>query len=168
MTKYCPRCGYTKSKKEFSKKTATKDGLQPYCKECNREYNQIWHMEPSTKIRRSEYIMKKQKEYRETNPTYRLAGNLRTRLYYVLKRDNIKKTQHTFDLVGLEPEEFKKYIEKRFKKGMSWANYGAWHIDHEKPCADFDLTKVSEQKKCFHYTNLKPEWGLDNMKKNKY
>lgn len=168
MTKHCPRCGHTKSIKQFSKKASTKDGLQPYCKECNREYNQIWHMEPSTKIRRSEYVMSKHKEYRETNPRFRLANNLRTRLWSVLKRNNVKKTQHTFDLVGLTPDDFKKYIEKLFKRGMNWDNYGAWHIDHIKPCADFDLTKVSEQKKCFHFSNLKPEWGLDNLRKNKY
>jgi hypothetical protein len=89
-------------------------------------------------------------------------------LWSVLKRNNVKKTQHTFDLVGLTPDDFKKYIEKLFKRGMSWDNYGAWHIDHIKPCADFDLTKVSEQKKCFHFSNLKPEWGLDNLRKNKY
>ena len=48
---------------------------------------------------------------------------------------------------------------------MAWDNYGTgqngkgtqeWQIDHIKPCASFDLSKESEQKKCFHYTNLQP------------
>jgi len=87
------------------------------------------------------------------------------RLSYVLKRDNIQKTEHTFDLVGLTPDNFKKYIQKLFKKGMNWANYGAWHIDHIKPCASFDLRCPVQQLACFHYSNLQPLWAADNMKK---
>ena len=48
---------------------------------------------------------------------------------------------------------------------MSWDNYGEWHIDHIVPCASFDLSKKSEQKKCFHYTNLQLPWARDNLLK---
>jgi len=70
-------------------------------------------------------------------------------------------------LVGCSIDQLKQHIEKQFKKGMSWDNWGiyGWHIDHIKPCASFDLTKESEQKKCFHYTNLQPLWAKENLKK---
>jgi hypothetical protein len=48
---------------------------------------------------------------------------------------------------------------------MSFKNYGKWHIDHIRPCASFDLSKASEQKECFHYTNLQPLWAEDNLSK---
>jgi len=48
---------------------------------------------------------------------------------------------------------------------MSWNNHGEWHIDHIKPCTSFDLSKLSEQKKCFHYKNLQPLWAKDNLSK---
>jgi hypothetical protein len=53
---------------------------------------------------------------------------------------------------------------------MNWSNHGIiWEIDHIKPCASFDLTKLEEQKKCFHHTNLQPLFKIDNRKKsNKY
>ena len=50
---------------------------------------------------------------------------------------------------------------------MNWDVYmkGGIHIDHIIPCKNFDLTDPNQQKKCFHYSNLQPLWGLDNLKK---
>ena len=49
---------------------------------------------------------------------------------------------------------------------MTFENYGDyWHMDHIKPCASFDLNDEEEQKKCFHYTNLQPMEGKENMSK---
>jgi hypothetical protein len=48
---------------------------------------------------------------------------------------------------------------------MSWSNYGAWHIDHIKACAKFDLTIDSQQRECFNYTNLQPLWAKENIAK---
>lgn len=40
---------------------------------------------------------------------------------------------------------------------MNWQNWGTvWELDHILPCVSFDLTKLEEQQKCFHYTNLQP------------
>ena len=30
-------------------------------------------------------------------------------------------------------EKFKSYIENKFTEGMTWENYGKWHLDHIKP-----------------------------------
>jgi hypothetical protein len=53
-------------------------------------------------------------------------------------------------------------------EGMTWNNNtgNGWHIDHIIPCAAFDLTKSEEQKKCFHYTNLRPMWASENISKS--
>jgi DNA/RNA endonuclease G (NUC1) len=48
---------------------------------------------------------------------------------------------------------------------MTWENYGKWHIDHIKPCANFNLSNDDEQKLCFHYTNMQPLWAIDNQRK---
>ena len=49
---------------------------------------------------------------------------------------------------------------------MGWHNYGAWHMDHIKPMKEFKLDTEADRKLCNHYTNLRPEWALVNMKKS--
>ena len=65
-------------------------------------------------------------------------------------------------------EDLRFHLQKNWLPGMSWENYGyyGWHIDHIIPCSKFDLSKLEEQKKCFHFTNLQPLWALDNIKKS--
>jgi hypothetical protein len=101
-----------------------------------------------------------------TDSVYRLTESLRHRLYMVLKAKGIRKTQSAIHLVGCTKPELSIHIENNFKPGMTWENYGpVWHVDHIKPCAKFDLANPSEQKKCFHYSNLQPLFGAENIKK---
>jgi hypothetical protein len=102
---------------------------------------------------------------RSTNINFKILCNLRTRLYLVLK--NNPKSSTTMKLVGCSVERLKEYLQSKFQSGMTWSNYGKWHVDHIKPCASFDLSKPSEQKKCFRYTNLQPLWAKDNLSKPK-
>jgi hypothetical protein len=114
-------------------------------------------------------IFKKQNMYLKKNPKFHLSKILRTQLYWALKKQNTVKKCSVFELLGISKEEFICYIEKQFKTGMTWKNYGKWHIDHIKPCTKFDLLNIEEQKKCFHYTNLQPLWAKENLiKSDKY
>ena len=98
-----------------------------------------------------------------TNPQYRIAVTIRARIRDALKRGH--KSMHTEELLGITFTEFKKYLESKFKKGMSWENYGAWEIDHIIPVSSFDLTSKQGQKKAFHYTNTQPLWAKENRLK---
>lgn len=112
------------------------------------------------------YCCRKMKEKRDTDIQFRLRFRLRGRIWMSLQR-GVAKAGRTVDLVGCSMECFKKYLEARWLPGMSWDNYGrgGWHIDHVKPCAEFDLTKPAEQMRCFHHTNCCPMWELDNLSK---
>lgn len=93
----------------------------------------------------------------ETDDNFRLARNLRHRIIYALKLSKTKKETPTTKLIGCTIEDLKIYIESMFSPTMTWENYGSyWQIDHIIPCINFDLTKLEEQYKCFHYTNLQP------------
>ncbi len=77
------------------------------------------------------------------------------------------KDSTTIKLLGCTVIEFKQHIERLFTVGMTWDGVfsGNIHIDHVKPCVEFDLMLPGEQKLCFHYTNLQPLWWYDNLKK---
>jgi len=53
-------------------------------------------------------------------------------------------------------------FQRKFKDGMSWDNWGEWHIDHIKPKALFSVDEIRE---CFDMDNLQPLWKSENLKK---
>lgn len=113
----------------------------------------------NNKDKRNQY----ETERKRSDINYKMRCNLSTRICAVLKGKN--KSLPTMMLVGCEIDYLMFHLQCQFTKGMTWDNYGEWHIDHIKPCASFDLSKLSEQEKCFHYTNLQPLWAEDNLKK---
>lgn len=94
---------------------------------------------------------------------YRLQYNLRQRFYKALK-GNAKRGSAIKDL-GCSIAEFRFYIEGKFADGMSWANYGKWHLDHIIPLAYFDLSDPKQVSQVCHYTNYQPLWAADNRRK---
>jgi hypothetical protein len=86
-----------------------------------------------------------------------------------LRESKLIKANTTVKYIGCSALELKKHIESLFVNEMSWDNYGThgWHIDHILPCSLFDLRNSEEREVCFHYTNLRPLWAKDNIKKGK-
>lgn len=114
--------------------------------------------------------------YNEQKQKEKIKRCLQRRIISAVKSQFTKKLSNTFNLIGCDILFLKKYIETQFLPGMNWENHGIyykanlepkWHIDHIIPCDSFDLTKEEEQKKCFHYTNLRPLWAIDNLKRKR-
>lgn len=96
-------------------------------------------------------------------PHNHISQTLRGRIRAGLK--DICKTASTEKLLNCSFEFLKNYLELKFQSGMSWDNYGEWHIDHIIPCNYFDFNIEDNQRICFNYKNLQPLWGKDNIKK---
>jgi len=126
--------------------------------------NRIWNKN------NREHLNRIDKKRRQTNPSYRILTNLRK---YLNKKVR-SKSQTTIELIGCSPDKLRQHLEAQWTEGMSWDNYGVyikgepmkWHIDHIIPCDSFDLTDETEQAECFHYSNLQPMWGIDNIRKS--
>jgi hypothetical protein len=79
-----------------------------------------------------------------------------------------EKNKRTMEYVGCDVDTLRAHLERQFVDGMTWENQGEWHIDHVRPCASFNLDNEDERHQCFHYTNLQPLWGPDNLSKNAF
>lgn len=70
-------------------------------------------------------------------------------------------------ILGYTADDLRQHLERQFAKGMSWDNYGEWHVDHIVPVASFTFSSAddAEFKACWSLTNLRPLWAADNMSK---
>jgi hypothetical protein len=153
-----------KYKKQYRKYIVYQEKYRKKNREKINQKIREWYYKNKDRVRANQRIYEREGAYRNSLH-FKIKDGMRKRILEVLKRDGGKKTQRTMKLVGCTVEELKQHIEKQFKPGMSWEQRHLFHIDHIIPCASFDLTKLSEQKKCFHYTNLQPLWAIDNIKK---
>lgn len=160
-------------KKYYQKnKDKLKNGVKQYQeknREKKKEYSKQYQQNHKKEI--NEYMNKRRKE----DINFKLIDNLRDRMCKALK--NNSKSAKTEKLLGCSIEFARKHIQNQFKKGMTWNNWGRgwdgkgmeeWHIDHIRPCYSFDLSKESEQARCFHYSNLRPLWAKENLRRKKY
>lgn len=157
-------------KKEYQKKNSKaiterrRESNKKY-KEENREKIKEYHRKRYQNPEVKEKALKRERERTANDPAFRLRRNLKSRLYMALKKDRGAKSESTIALLGCSVEELKSRLEEQFQEGMTWENYGEWHVDHVKPCAKFNLNNPEEQKECFHYSNLQPLWAEDNLRK---
>lgn len=149
----CTSCKVWKPFSEFFHDAKGKHGLMSRCKVCVNAYNKQWD-----------------KNKRETDAGFRMLSNLRRRMVIEVQKikargNDASKCDCSLNLLGEDIKTIKAHMEERFQEGMTWDNYGKWHVDHIRPCASFDLTIEENQRRCFHYTNLQPLWAIDNMRK---
>ena len=113
---------------------------------------------------------KKRREMcKECNPSGYLTNIIRHRVYSALKAfsPNNPKKKKTMEYVHCDINHLHKHLEDQLEEGMSWKNQGEWHIDHRRPCASFKkLHTEQERYMCFHWTNLQPMWGPENIAKS--
>jgi hypothetical protein len=129
-----------------------------------RKRNRRYYLNNRDKIKtnRKEY----EKYKRRIDVNYKISGNLRSRLYKAIK--NFCKSGSAVKDLGCSLSEFKSHITSKFQSGMTWVNYGKWHLDHIIPLSSFNLSDRVQLLKACHYTNYQPLWPADNlMKSNK-
>lgn len=130
------------------------------------EYHKEWREKNIDRHR------KNKRDYERTrkanDPLYKLISNFRTAIYQVLKENNVDKNGHYFDILKYTPEELISHLENQFKDGMTWDNYGEWHVDHLRPISVFNIKEIGDEEfmKCWSLSNLQPMWGEENIRKS--
>lgn len=149
-------------KKNIHKEWASKnrDHLKEYIKKYREE----------NKDRIKEVKRNYEKTRKSKDPIYKLIGNFRTAIYTVLKENNLTKYGHYFEALGYTPTDLINHLSSQLKDGMTWENYGEWHVDHKLPITSFTFTDMydPEFKRCWSLENLQPMWGSDNISKSNH
>lgn len=127
--------------------SANREKVRAYQERYYRKYKDIIHTRRMSKL--------------HSSPYERMIKNLRTRLSSFVRY----KSKKTKELIGCDREHFMRHLEVQFKEGMTWDNYGEWVLDHHIPITAFNLENKKEFEACWHFSNIKPMWARDNMRK---
>jgi hypothetical protein len=129
-------------------------------------------------LKNKDYISIVNKEYRKKNAEklkeyvnnryrndekFRLRKVCRQLVRRMFISINTNKNQTTREILGYTPDELKQHIEKQFKPGMNWDNYGEWHIDHIIPIST--AKNLEEGIELSKLENLQPLWAEENLTK---
>lgn len=103
---------------------------------------------------------------RATVPQFRLEAAIRAGLVQSLP-PGAKAGRKTWLLLGYSRDDLRTHLEAQFRPGMTWENYGDWHVDHVVPLAAFnyDTPEHIDFRRAWALSNLQPLWATDNHRK---
>lgn len=192
--KRCSTCKDLKPITDFYGDKKSKDGFNYICRECRRIKNRKWRQAHGliTGVRKSYFTPLSPETARERALRWYYANHekakelARQRSAKILQTDRghlnntmsrgireslkgSKGGKSWKSLVDYTIEQLKSHLEKRFKPGMTWDNYGTyWHIDHKIPIVVFNFEKPEDIdfRLCWSLKNLQPLEAKENLIKN--
>jgi len=194
QNKRCSKCKKLKNITEFYKDNSRKDRHLYICIDCIKKRKRNYYLANPQKyiddtLKRQkanpEKVRKRVIKWQKDNPqklkniyykfyqkkreniSYRLNHRIGTLIYRALKEK--KNSSRWEDAVGYTLQDLIIHLEKLFKPGMSWKNYGKWHIDHIKPRTYFNFNSYEDKefKECWALSNLQPLWASENISKSR-
>jgi len=155
------------------KKARKEQRREYYIKNKKLENKRSNEWNKANRERMKNYNNQYSKEYYNKYPHLRAWRRI---LHNSLRKLGQIKETHTIDLLGYSVLELQHHITSQFTEGMTWENYGEWHIDHIKPIISFP--KDTPMNVVNALSNLRPMWATTrkingiiyegNLNKNKY
>ena len=151
---------YREQNKEYWKdyREQNKEQIKDY-REQNKEYWKDYreqNKEQLNEYNRNRYA---------TDDNFKTLILCRSMLQRTLKATKSTKDTRTHEMLGYCNEQLKSSIESKFLEGMSWNNYGDWHVDHIYPVARYIRDGVEDPSIINALDNLIPMWAEHNMEK---
>jgi hypothetical protein len=110
--------------------------------------------------------MREYQSQRRQAAAVRLRESVSAQIYNALRKR--KAGQSWEKLAGYTLEDLIQHLERQFKRGMTWENYGkAWQIDHIVPVSAFTFAGADDPafKACWALSNLRPLARAANIRK---
>lgn len=187
--KHCISCEKDRLKIFYSENTESRKksssnyykNNKEICSKKNREYRQTKVGKTKKKKLDKDYrqsnkdmLNLKSRLKKESNPLFKMCGNIRSLISHYFKKQNYNKSKKTIDILGCSIPEFQKHIENKFESWMNWKNHGkynpegerTWQLDHIIPASK--AKSESELILLNHYSNFRPLCSRENnIKSNK-
>ena len=178
-------CRYCKKNKPLDRFYLNKktDKYESKCKDCKHEYKkerQRKNPEAYKKAQKKWYeskgrqwkvnyenenrekINKRDRERYKNDSLYRTKKILRNRLASTINGKKIYNKM--IEKIGINLDIFNEWLEFQFTPEMNWSNQGTyWTIDHVIP---IDYFIKNKEPGMHHWSNLRPQYGPDNYRKN--
>jgi len=158
-------------KKQREQNKLIKEQNKPIKEQKSLEYKKLmeyYKTDEWKEIKRQNARAKEYKRWKRRwneDELFAIKVRLRNLIRNSFRKKGYKKfNTSTEDIVGINYNEFKNYLESKFIDGMNWDNRGEWHIDHRIPLSS--AKSEEELRELCHYTNLQPLWSEDNIKKS--
>ena len=91
---------------------------------------------------------------------FQIIRKTRSRFHKSLK--GMTKQSSTKEILGIDVDTYRKWIEFQFTPEMNWEKIG---IDHVRPICKFDVTKDDELREAFNWKNTQPLLKQDHQQK---
>ena len=148
--KKCSMCKTISSKCNFYKDITKIDGYRPNCKDCSKQYRY------ENREKRNIYL----KNRRKMDLNFKLICNTRRRIHRALKGKS--KSSSTREILGIDIDLYRKWLEFQFTPEMNWSNI---EVDHIKPICMFDVSDDEQLKEAFNWKNKQPLLKHDHQQK---
>ena len=166
--KRCKKCSNIKSLDLFYKSKSGRFGVAGKCKDCDKERGVEYRTRPEVIARTLAYnqspegraVQKKFRDNRNSQTQFRIRNTLSNKMRRVIK--NQWMSPKTEKYLGCTIKEFMNHLESQFVEGMTFDNYGEWHLDHILPTSRFDFADDEQVRICSHYSNIRPMWAKAN------
>lgn len=177
LKNWCKDCACQYSKIYHQK---NRDRILPRLKEYaekNRDYFRVYYKRNSERYAQHSagWRKKNPEKYKQScrlthlrkmeNPQKRIEASVRAGVQKTIRKE--RKGARTFKILGYSVEELMAHLERQFLRGMTWGNYGQWHVDHIVPLASFNYSSPDDEdfKAAWALTNLRPLWKVENISK---
>ena len=166
--KRCLKCDIEKELSEFNFR---KDTLKyrNQCRDCIKLINEEYKTKNKDEInlyKKNYFQHNKNKIYeyrknrRKTDVNFRIICNTRRRIHHALNGKS--KSISTKEILGIDIETYKKWIEWQMTPDMTWDNI---EIDHVKAICLFDISNDEQLKEAFNWRNTQPLVKKDHQQK---
>lgn len=167
--RHCTLCKRHQPIDRFLRVSSQSTRRRAVCMDCHNDASKEWRVKNIDRAR--DIVRQSAKRNPHTQREMKRRARIRSpeafaardMLKRVVRATGCPKHNNTVTALGYSSLQLRDHIEQQFMPGMSWENWGDWHIDHIKPICVFIAEGETDPAQINALKNLRPLWAEDNI-----